>query len=495
MPQSGGEPKDSKDSVSTVKARELLSGAEVAVGSAEQTVQIAAAIGLADAFRAFDAKKSLDMLRNAFDAAAVLTGERGARQRVQFQVDIVRQVADLNLAEARSMLAAISASDSKEYDPRVWAAYRLVELHLKKNEFDEAIETVNSLHGAFPHGAAGLILAKLPEGDPRRVTVFGDAAVAYNARPDRAFIHLLARHWRSVPRRMAESALDTALKRTLESKEERLEMTAISTEKETVSLRTAQDADLFELLPVVRALAPARTEEILSDHRELRAMLQAHPAGSQSVKGTNQMMIKVGGRRGSEAPGMAQQARTGASIDDAARSMQQSAAAMAALKTDPQAALAAAQAIPRPDLRARMLATIASSISAKNPEMGRSALGESLAMTAGLKEPSERIGAWDSIAGAAHAAGDDKLAADVIEKGMADAAALYRKDTDRDNPTTLPRHQWPSTEAFLRIIRRATKLFGPGAEPLLLKINDPDLNLLARIEMARVLLGRPEQSR
>jgi hypothetical protein len=270
-------------------------------------------------------------------------------------------------------------------------------------------------------------------------------------------------------------------------------MMTISTDKETVSLRAAQDADLLELMPVLRALEPARAEEILGSRRELRAVLNAHPEGSQSLTGTSQMAIKVGRRPGAPSPSLAQQARTGAAMDLAAESLRQSASAMAVLPENPQAALSAARSIPLPARRAEVLAAIARSMAGKDPAAARSALRDALAITGDLKEPAGRIGAWDSIAGAAHAAGDDKLATDAIEKGMADAAELYRKDADQETGNPRPRHAWPSTEAFLRIIRRAATLLGPEAEPLLLRITDPDLNLLARVEMARVLLGQPEQ--
>jgi hypothetical protein len=410
-------------------------------------------------------------------------------------------VAELDVPEAIRMLGAMPPSQSRDYDPRVWAAYRIVEVLLVKDDIDQAIEVVNSLgsNGAHPFGAATLIFAKLPEGDSRRITLFGSAMAAYAARPDRAFVHMLARHWRALPRRMAESALDSVLTQTLETKKEGegFEMLSISTESATVSLRSAQDADLFELMQVIRALEPKRAEEILAARRELKSVLEVHPQGSQSMKGANMSMIKVGSRNAPQAtnPMIREQLKAAAGQQLMALAATRSAAALAALKDDPQRAVSAAKLIPIPSRQAEVLGVIARSVGEKDPATGRSVLNQCLALVADLKEPADRIGPWASIADAAHVLGDHKLVSEAIEKGMADATELYKRDTNTDTPNSRPPQDWSSTIGFLRIIGRATRLLGVEAEPLLLKISHPDLNLLARIEMARCLLGRPDPRR
>jgi hypothetical protein len=74
---------------------------------------------------------------------------------------------------------------------------------------------------------------------------------------------------------------------------------------------------------------------------------------------------------------------------------------------------------------------------------------------------------------------------------MEDAATLYKLDTDKVTPNLAPSEFRPSTQAYRHIVSRATNLFGVNAEPLLMKIRDPDLALLAEIEMASTLLGTP----
>jgi len=86
---------------------------------------------------------------------------------------------------------------------------------------------------------------------------------------------------------------------------------------------------------------------------------------------------------------------------------------------------------------------------------------------------------------------DEKQAWEAIDRGIEDATALYKLDADEDSPNLALREYWPSTQAYRRIVSCATRLFGVDAEPLLLKIRDPDLALLAQIEMASTLLGKP----
>lgn len=93
-------------------------------------------------------------------------------------------------------------------------------------------------------------------------------------------------------------------------------------------------------------------------------------------------------------------------------------------------------------------------------------MSESIEILKEIKEPNDRIQAWSAIVEAAHRIGDDKLTWEAIDQGLADAIELYKRDIDADAPNAA----------------------------LLLRITDPDLALLARVEMAQALLGRAHES-
>jgi hypothetical protein len=98
------------------------------------------------------------------------------------------------------------------------------------------------------------------------------------------------------------------------------------------------------------------------------------------------------------------------------------------------------------------------------------------------------------IAEAAHKIKDEERARLAINKALTGATALYKADINSDATNEALREYWPSTQSYRRIIYRAAAMYGPDAEYILPTITDPDLQLLASIEMARSLLKKPAKS-
>jgi hypothetical protein len=134
---------------------------------------------------------------------------------------------------------------------------------------------------------------------------------------------------------------------------------------------------------------------------------------------------------------------------------------------------------------------MASAASKKDPETASSVLGQCISMLKDVKDPGDRVDTWTQVAQAAWNIKDEKQAWEAINRGIEDATTLYKLDADEDSPNLALREYWPSTQAYRRIVSCATRLFGVDAEPLLMKIRDPDLALLAQVEMASTLLGKP----
>ena len=92
---------------------------------------------------------------------------------------------------------------------------------------------------------------------------------------------------------------------------------------------------------------------------------------------------------------------------------------------------------------------------------------------------------------AAHNIKDDKLAREALDYAFDDAAELYKLDIDADEPNPGPRDQWPSANAYRRIMISGAKIFGVDSTTLLNRISDPDMALFSRVELAQALLERP----
>ena len=174
-----------------------------------------------------------------------------------------------------------------------------------------------------------------------------------------------------------------------------------------------------------------------------------------------------------------------------AASSEKASAALAALDKDSRKALDMVPGIPIPGQQAEVLARIARSLAAKDPELARGTLGCCMTSLDSLKVPGDRVVAWVEVAETAHNLKDAKTAWEAFEHALADVGDVYRRDTDADMPNRALREHWPSTVGCRMVAWRAGKLLGGGAEALLAGVSEPDLALFSRIEMARALLGQP----
>ena len=111
-----------------------------------------------------------------------------------------------------------------------------------------------------------------------------------------------------------------------------------------------------------------------------------------------------------------------------------------------------------------------------------------------IKDPRNTVSPYVDIAEAAHKIKDEERARLALDKAMTGATALYKLDVNADAPNEALREYWPSTQSYRRIVYRAAALYGIDAEYILPTITDPDLQLLASIEMARSLLKKPGKS-
>lgn len=84
---------------------------------------------------------------------------------------------------------------------------------------------------------------------------------------------------------------------------------------------------------------------------------------------------------------------------------------------------------------------------------------------------------------------DKELASKALLKGLDDIKAQYAADADPDNPNGAPRPMWPSTVAYRNLFYQAAKILGTETEGFLEKIQDPEIQALARIDMAGAWLG------
>jgi hypothetical protein len=74
------------------------------------------------------------------------------------------------------------------------------------------------------------------------------------------------------------------------------------------------------------------------------------------------------------------------------------------------------------------------------------------------------------------------------------ALERYREDISPEKPNGAPLACWPSTQAYRSILYRAGRKLGAEAATLLDEIPQPDIRLLAQIELSAALVGLPEMT-
>ena len=474
------------------KAKELLESAAELVAAATPEVHVTGLIHLADNYREFDEEESVKYLHDAFAAVEAVTETTKRRHKARLRYEVVRKMAQLNVEEAINYLGRMQAQGGG-FDYRTLAVSRIVQALLGNEDYDRAISVIEGFapDAPYPYRAVSGILGKLPAEDPRLVVLFGNAMAAFPGRPGDEFAELVALHRHSVPPQTASSAVQMIVSHVLDQKvdEDTVQTTTLSSAKGSVHFSSKEEFELFRVMHVLQELVPKKAEEILERRPELQAAVERFPGGVQSLKDEAGSGLHSGTYRGNPDPqGEARRRLHALALTRAAE-------ARTHLPDEPDEALSKAEHVPVPSVRANLLAEIARSVSQGEAERVRGVLDRCRTLLDELEDPSDKIDTWDVLIETAHRMGDEPRAWEYARFAMADATELYSSDTNQKSPNQALREFWPSTQGFRRIIYRCTKLFGAAAEPLLAKISDPDLALLARIEMAQALLGRDASPR
>ncbi len=467
------------------KAIEVLNAAFDSAPGAQPEVAALALVRIGENLEAVDHKKALAALTRAFDATPGIPPDQdGRREFVQSLV--AGATVEVSLADAIDMLKRITVSASVTDDPRHTAinaaVSRLLQRSSGKNGADEAIELVNSVGvtGQYPFEAARQIFEHLPADDVRRPAIFAYSLSAYTLRPSEAFGTFLVRHWKEIPRTTAEAAVRQVVETILALKDEGLNE-SLEAANGSLTLHGRRNVELFDLMQVVREIDPKRAAEILDRNPELKAALERFPGGREALgvvgnSSRSEGNVEPGGRGSDMGAALAQLEKVEEGTPEPQRLAKY---------------LEIARAIKTPAVRLELLSSLVSGAAASDPVTARSLLSECMELLKGSRDPALRSQVWASLAEAAHQIHDDDLAREALDQAFDDAALLVKLDLDPDEPNSGPRDMWPSTNAYRRIVISGVKMFGVNAETLLARVEDRDLNLFARVEMAQALLDRP----
>jgi hypothetical protein len=470
------------------KARELLEKASATAGTAQPEMHAVTMMYLGGAWLKLDRKQAVGYLRQAFAAAAALPeGDAGPR----LQTEVIKAAARVDLNVACDLLRGMDASETRHE-----AAGHATDALIAAKDFDQAVEVLalTPSGAGYPFNAALRLFEALPKDDSRRTIVFGNAASAYRRSPGDGFRTFLAKHWKEVPREMAQAALAPVVNAIRDREDEGDAGESLETAKGTVKLGSRKSMELFDLLPVLRALDPARAKEVLEQRADLRAAAGLYPDGRQSID----MSGVVRSEQRKNGAGTSFQSSDFDAIpplslfqgSDLAKMQEgmraftaaakQAAEALAVFEKDRSRALSLAGDITVPAVRAELLLRFAGTM----PEL----LPKCASMIAEIPHEGDRIAPLLSLAELEHKRKNESAAWEAFERAMDDLGATYGSDTDARLPNRAPRVFWPSTLGCRRVVWQAAKLFGAKTETLFARL-PADLLMLAQIELAATLLG------
>ena len=472
------------------KAHAYLDAASGLVAATPPEFQPGALLQLGSVVASYDTKRALVLYEQALAAGAALPTQKDYRAKEEFQAQIAAQVAKIDLDRALEILQMMVPPPAGEPDPRLSPIAEIVRQLIAKKKLDRAVEVVEQMGvgGAFPYNAVSLVLKALPADDNRRQNLYSQTLTGFQQRPEVEPFTVFLRTFRnSMPAQTYDTAARGLAKSLMNGNglPEPYSQT-ITTDKGKVTLTDPKDIAIFNAFDLIVEVDSAWAKRYLDERPELKQAIDTYPQGLHSLDlGADGVTT-----RGSVKPGQSKseiEQRANILAFETARAQEE----MRHLQKDPEKSLEAIRQIPSPQLRARMLATVASVAGSKEPPEGRALLGKVIAALEDMKAPEWRSSAWSTVAGSAAKLKDMELALKALEKGLADAKVMYKIDADVDDRNLAPRSTWPSTMQYKQLFYRAAMSLGEEAELLLDKIPDTEIQVMARTEMAAAWLNAP----
>lgn len=470
------------------KARELLDASIETLSSASPAIQVAALLEIVQLYGEYDKAQTLKLLDQAFAVAGAVPPEASRNvSPANLQTRVVLAAAGVDVDKAIEMLPSLPV------DRRGGAVERIAQALLSAKETERAVRVVeeNAGQGYPPLRAIDALLAALSQDHPQRASLFSNAFMTIQLDSGTGYQDLIAKHWRSLPRQTVEPAVNKLVNAILDQKDDGGTSTiTVAGSKGSARFESRADYQLFDLIQVLREFDPKRAAALLESRPGLADTVKNFPEGRASLKSGESDSLSTNMRTSGKGSQRDPAAEARMQLDAIAEVRSREILTLAG--KDLQTAVSRVKEIPLEYVQVQTLTQIAMRASGQDPATARSVIGQAITILKGIKDPQLNAHSWAAIADAARRAKDDDLARQAIDKGLSVCAELYKLDTDADNPNIAEREHWPSVQHFRAILYRAAQIDGVTADTYLTRMNDSDLVLMGRVEIARSLLGKPQ---
>ncbi len=447
---------------------------------------------IARAYKELDRPKQVELLKEAFQAAANMPE---GHYRTDQQQRIVKA---LNEADP-------AALNSLQYSPdpkvREIVLQLLVKQDIDRHRLAAAAQRLSQWDSSldFPYEYAKEVITGLgttPSGE--RQSVFASAVSVYRVgevkvEPESGMSDLILAVYELLPPAMVVDAVDLVLDRVAKAEQSQQEHVSVTLggKKGQATFSSMYDFELFELLPVLDKLDPAKAETLRRDHATVAALSKKYPDGKSSLSPSGEnvgMMFATS--EGSDAPtppdpDLTQQRQTADAIVESATK-------------NADGAIASAQTLSNSTRsefgvmtqRCRVLEKIAeNAMHAKNYTGANAALKALIAATQDLPALAQ-VHYLVRAAAISAQMNDSASAKQDLSKAMKATDEQYHKDAFGDPPNDAPKAIWPSTASWKSVVMVAEHVDSSFAAEQAASLPDPEIEAVVNVARAGVMLDQ-----
>ena len=465
------------------QALDILQTVEGQLGQFSPETQSHLLLEMAHDYKTLNQAKAVELLQQALAATADMPEGHERRQEQSFIFQ------ELYRADPNAIEAMQYSADTRI---RTMALQRMIAHAIDQGHLQEATQRLVQWDSTllFPYWLAAKLFTALPaqqSGERQAifstaVTSYGSSTVDQGLNDEMAKLILAASD--SLPHGMIVDAVDLVLDTTAKSDVNDMPI-SISGKNGQASFDTLYSYRLFQLLPVLQKLDPAKAESLLREHSNIAALMKQYPKGVASVSPDDEGLNQRYGDQNNTAA-MAQQQQQERMADAIVHSS----------ASDLKGALASAQNLsnsPPDDYelttpRCEALERIADeALGRKNSSAALQAASALVAGTEDLK-PLLRAHYLVTAAAISAQAGDPQSARQYLSTGMKIAGELYRKDAFDDPPNSASKTAWPSTAVWKSMLVVAARIQPDLALQQAASLPDPEIEAMEQVAIAGVLL-------
>ncbi len=420
-----------------------------------------------------DKAKAVSLLEEGF--FSVLS----AREEPEKLVAMVRTTMEARLLKA---LVPLDAARTEELLPQAEDKARkqvqgaLVAYYLGHGNDARALELVRqvAVEQEMNYGDAITLMSHLQAGqESLRREIFTEALASYisHVHDDgvspggKDFPAMVLQFSSQMPARLVSQAIVEVLDQAKKADDKMAENNGylqahMATAKGEATWTKRYDYQLFALLPALRAVDPVEADARIKDSASARELLGKYENGLDDLapslrdpakkreESTMSMSISTG-ERGGQAPDVpSPDARFQMQIDQE-------------MVEHPENAMAKVPQLRDNWIRATTYMRMAQTHAKKHAAVAREALRKALD-AAEKCEPEAAVGFFIEAADIYMKMEDDVSAKQALERGMAVTSKLYEVDSNPDNPNLSPVCFWPSTVAWLKMVRSGRRFLRLG---------------------------------